>query len=113
MGARGPWSVQGGGTVREERDEISDAGSTIDLSGLVVSSLTFPPKPFAVKHLRAWELKSNGEEREDSEDFLEQLRDCLENANMRVGNFSRTPMHFFETGRALVPHGQHVVKTWQ
>ena len=56
--------------------------NTITLSGSAGSNQSPPPKPSAVKDLRTWGLKYSGEEREDAEEFLESLRDCLESSNI-------------------------------
>ena len=38
----------------------------------------------AVKHLKAWGLKFSGDEKEDAEEFIEQLRECVQSTDIPV-----------------------------
>lgn len=39
-------------------------------------------KPIAVKHLRSWGLKFADDEKENPEEFLEQLQNCFESSDI-------------------------------
>ena len=60
---------------------LSDLVTALTIDSATTRS-SIPPKPVAVKHLREWGLKFAGEDREDAEEFLEKLQDCLESSNI-------------------------------
>ena len=66
-----------GGRLRED-----PYAPSIVLSSSGRSSQT--TKPVTVKHLRSWNLQFSGSERDDSEEFLERLAECIESADNPV-----------------------------
>ena len=58
-----------------------------------------PVKPIAVKHLRTWGLKFAGNEKEDPQEFLAGLRDCMESFDIPEFDIIRA------VSRCLRPRG--------
>ena len=88
--------------------------NTITLTGSAGSNQSPPPKKSAVKDLRTWGLKYSGEEREDAEEFLESLRDCLDSSDMSELEMLRALPCVLSSGAARWYRTiKREVKTWR